>query len=143
MSAGNKKDKFNLAEKYDLESFPESPARTGSHHRTASSKAIRRVSPLGLRVLIRIIGESNVSEGGLYLPEGAKQATAESLLAEVLEVASALDRHTEEETNISGVPLGAKVLIKKTAGVKVPWDESLRIVETVDVLAIVNEIEIT
>jgi len=105
-------------------------------------KLIRKVSPLGMRVLLRIRRESNVTDGGLYLPEGAKQSMAESLLAEVIEVASATDDHTEEETNISGVPLGALVLIPKHAGVRIPWDEDLRLVETKEVLAIVNEVEI-
>lgn len=143
MSSGNRKDKFSLIEQYDLENFPGPSSHSSGPHKAANTKAIRRVSPLGLRVLVRILGDTNVSDGGLYLPEGAKQAMSESLLAEVLEVASAVDHHTDEETNVSGVPLGAKVLIKKNSGVKVPWDEALRIVETVDVLAIVNEIEIT
>lgn len=105
-------------------------------------KLMRKVSPLGMRVLLRIRREANVTDGGLYLPEGAKQSMAESFLAEVIEVASAADEHGDEETNISGVPLGAMVLIPKHAGVKVPWDEDLRLVETKEVLAIVNEIEI-
>jgi len=107
------------------------------------SKQIRRINPLGMRVVVRFQGERDVSEGGLYLPEGAKQNMQESLVAEVIEVASATDDHTHEETNVSGIPLGAKVLIKKNAGVKVPWDESLRIVETQEVLALVSEFTIT
>ena len=104
---------------------------------------IRKVSPLGMRVLVRIRKDSNVSEGGLYLPEGAKQAMAESLIAEVIEVAVASDHHTDEEANISGVPLGSTVLIGKTVGVKIPWDEELRLVETKDVLALLTEISIS
>jgi co-chaperonin GroES (HSP10) len=107
------------------------------------SKRIRKVSPLGLRVVARILKDSNVSDGGLYLPEGAKEALQDSVLAEVVEVASAVDSRSEEETNVSGIPLGAHVLIGKTAGVKVPWDEHLRIVDTRDVLAMVDEIFIT
>lgn len=105
-------------------------------------KRVRKISPLGMRILVQLRSDTNVSEGGLYLPEGAKQALAESLLAEVVEVASAVDEHTDEEANISGVPLGAVVLIPKQAGVKVPWNDELRIVETKEVLAIVHEIEI-
>lgn len=96
-----------------------------------------------MRVLVRIQPEHNVSEGGLYLPEGAKQNTQESLVAEVLEVASATDHRTDEETNVSGIPMGSTVLIKKTAGVRVAWDDYLRIVETSEVLAIVSQFEIT
>ncbi|MBX7139321.1 MAG: co-chaperone GroES family protein [Oligoflexia bacterium] len=101
------------------------------------------MAPLGMRVVIKIISDTDMSDAGLYLPEGAKQAMAESLLGEVLEVASAIDSDSREEENISGVPLGAKVLVKKGSGVKVPWDETLRIVETAEVLALVTEIEIT
>jgi co-chaperonin GroES (HSP10) len=107
------------------------------------SKRIRKVHPLGLRVVARILKDSNVSDGGLYLPEGAKEALQDSVLAEVVEVASAVDSRSEEETNVSGIPLGAHVLIGKTVGIKVPWDESLRIVDTRDVLAMVDEIFIT
>lgn len=110
--------------------------------RMAHSKQVRRINPLGMRVVVRIRKEGNQTEGGLYLPEGAKQAMAESVLAEVIEVASAIDDHTDEETNVSGIPLGAIVLLGKDAGVKVPWDEQLRIVETKHILAIVNEINI-
>ena len=111
--------------------------------RTTESKQIRKVNPLGMRVVVQLRREANMSEGGLYLPEGAKQALSESILAEVVEVASAMDHHTDEESNISGVPLGSLVLIPKNAGVKVPWDEELRIVETKEVLAVVHEINIT
>ena len=95
-----------------------------------------------MRVVVRVFKDTNISEGGLYLPEGAKLNMAESMLAEVVEVASAHDTHTDEDTNVSGIPMGAKVLILKSAGVKVPWDEELRIVETKEVLAMVEEIAI-
>jgi co-chaperonin GroES (HSP10) len=106
-------------------------------------KRIRKVHPLGLRVVARIIKDSNLTDGGLYLPEGAKESLQESVLAEVVEVASAVDSHSEEETNVSGVPLGARVLIGRTAGIRIPWDDDLRIVDTRDVLAIVDEIFLT
>ncbi len=105
-------------------------------------KRVRAINPLGMRVVVRLRAESNVTDGGLYLPEGAKQSLQESLLAEVIEVASAVDAETDEETNISGVPLGALCLIPKKAGVSVPWDDNLRIVDTQDILAIVNEAEV-
>jgi co-chaperonin GroES (HSP10) len=106
-------------------------------------KRIRKVHPLGMRVVARIIKDSNLTDGGLYLPEGAKESLQESILAEVVEVASALDTHSEEETNVSGVPLGAHVLIGKTVGIRIPWDDDLRIVDTRDVLALVDEIFLT
>lgn len=103
-------------------------------------QTIRRINPLGFRVLVKIKKDNNKTEGGLYLPEGAKESMQESLVAEVLEVASAHDEHTDEETNISGIPKGALILIPKHAGTRVPWDQELRIVDTKDVLAVVHEI---
>lgn len=106
-------------------------------------KSIHHINPLGMRILVRITKESSVTEGGLYLPEGAKERMDESVVAEVIEVASAMDDTTHEETNVSGIPFGAMVLIPKKVGVRVPWDDALRIVETKDVLAIVEKINIT
>ena len=106
-------------------------------------RRIRKVHPLGLRVVVKLFKDSNVTDTGLYLPEGAKESMQESVLAKVIEVASAVDSHTDEETNVSGIPLKSTVLIPKTAGIKVPWDDSLRIVETREVLALVDEICLT
>lgn len=106
-------------------------------------RQIRRVHPLGLRVLVRIQKDLNVTDSGLYLPEGAKEAMQESIVAEVIEVASAVDSDTSEETNVSGIPNGSTVLIPKSAGVRIPWDDELRIVETREILALVNEISLT
>jgi co-chaperonin GroES (HSP10) len=108
-----------------------------------SKKTLHHINPMGMRVLVRIIKDQNVTEGGLYLPEGAKASMAESVLGEVIEVASAIDDQTEEETNVSGIPLGAQILIPKKAGIKVPWNDDLRIVETKDVLATVEIITIS
>lgn len=104
-----------------------------------SSRRIRRISPLGYRVVVRIDKTPNVTDAGLYLPEGAKEAMQESTLCEVIEVASATDLSTHEETNVSGIPLGAQVLIPRNAGVRVPWEDSIRIVDTKDILAVVEE----
>ena len=108
-----------------------------------TGKTIHKVNPLGMRVLVRIPEESNKTDGGLYLPEGAKENMTESVIAEVVEVASAVDDENGESTNVSGIPSGSFVLIEKSVGVRVPWDEQLRIVETVDVLAIVDRINLT
>ena len=111
--------------------------------RRADKRKIRRVHPLGFRVLVKVHKDANVTDSGLYLPEGAKELMQESVVAQVIEVASALDTDTSEETNVSGVPLGSTVLIPKTIGVRVPWDDDLRIVETKDILALVDEISLT
>ena len=104
---------------------------------------IRRINPLGMRVVVQIRPDGNTTEAGLYLPEGSKESMQDSLLSEVIEVAVAHDADIQEEANISGVPLGAMVLIPKDAGVKVPWDENLRIVETGEILAIVTEVSVS
>jgi len=109
----------------------------------ATQQRRRAVNPLGMRVLVRILPESDQTEAGLYLPQGAKEATQESVLAFVEEVASAMDEETSEEANVSGVPLGATVLIPRTAGVKVPWNDELRIVETKEILALIVEVGVS
>jgi len=142
MTADEKRRKSIIAlERTDGERSFNPIGSTQAKH-TGESKKIRKISPLGFRVLVRIEKESNVSEGGLYLPEGTKQSMQESLVAKVIEVASALDHSTDEETNVSGVPLDAYVLIPKHVGVKVPWDDNLRIIETKDILAVINEISV-
>lgn len=139
----NKKDKLPHLQR-DLKDFettysdllPEEKSLAGSKH-------VRRINPLGMRVVVKVLPDTQQTESGLYLPEGAKREMSESILAEVVEVASAIDDHTEEETNVSGVPLGALVLIRKEIGVKVPWDDALRIVETKDILAVIHEVAIS
>jgi|GEM_PF-1133432 len=135
---GNKGKKLSAHFEEDTESKPAFEANDSN-----SARQMRRIHPLGLRVVARILRDSNVSSGGLYLPEGAKEAAQESLLAQVIEVASAVDSRTDEETNVSGIPLGATVLIPKTVGIKVPWDDELRIIDTREILALVDEISLT
>jgi co-chaperonin GroES (HSP10) len=118
-------------------------------------KVTRHVQPLGMRVLVRIIKDPDRLESGLFLPEGAKESTRDAVLGEVVEVARTmpkvkfeLDEDEDEDDedasdlgrNVSGVPLGAKVLFGKHRGLSVPWDDSLRIVDVRHLLAIVDEI---
>ena len=99
----------------------------------------RLILPLGLRVLVSVIKEEDRTDAGLFLPAGAKEAHDEALYGEVIEVAR--DKPTTEERaeNVSGVPHGAKVLFRKEAGVRVPWDERLRLLDVKDILATVEE----
>lgn len=99
--------------------------------------------PLGMRVLVRVIKAEDTTDSGLYLPEGAKEKLHEAHYGEVVEVARASTEDPVEQgfgVNVAGVPNGAKILFQKDAGVKVPWDEDLRILETKEVLATVEEI---
>lgn len=129
--------------KYPDEQEPVNRSREFSE-RSSRSTTLRSIHPLGMRVVVQIPASSERSDGGLYLPESAKsRIDTESILVEVLEVASAIDDDTHEETNISGIPKGAKILIPREAGIRVPWNESLRIVESKDVLALVEELSIS
>jgi co-chaperonin GroES (HSP10) len=106
-------------------------------------KTVRHIMPLGPRVLVRVIHEADVADSGLYLPAGAKERLSESLFGEVVEVARASTGNPKEDgfgTNVAGVPHGAKILFEKSAGIRVPWDDDLRVLETKEVLATVQEI---
>ena len=105
-------------------------------------KVVRHIRPLGPRVLVRVLKEEDVAESGLFLPEGAKERGQEALYGEVLEVARAEPTDPKDGfgANVAGVPHGAKVLFGKNAGTKVPWNDDLRLLETKEVLATVEEI---
>ncbi len=96
----------------------------------------KKINPLGMRVLVKIIPSSDRTSSGLYLPEGAKESMQESLLGVVIGVATAYDG--SQEANISGVPLNSYVLIPKNSGIRIPWDDSVRVVEVKDILALVD-----
>lgn len=102
-----------------------------------------------MRVLVQIIRDEDRTDAGLYLPAGAKEASDDARLrraasiswGKVIEVAR--DRPTTDEAteNVSGVPHGAHVLFRKDAGVRVPWDDRLRVIDVKDVLATVEEVQ--
>lgn len=106
---------------------------------TDARKSHRLILPFGYRVLVKVIKEDDRSDGGLYLPAGAKEESQEAIYGAVIEVAR--DKPTTEEMgeNVSGVPSNAKVLFKKESGVRVPWDDSLRLLDVKDILATVEE----
>ncbi|MEM1023652.1 MAG: co-chaperone GroES family protein [Myxococcota bacterium] len=103
----------------------------------------RHVMPLGPRVLARLLPGDERTAGGLILPQGAKDSGAQVQYAEVVEVARAAPEDEEEGfgTNVSGVPLGARILFVKEKGLAVPWDDKLRVVAVEDVVALVEEID--
>ena len=96
--------------------------------------------PLGMRVLVSVIKDDERTDAGLYLPDGAKEAQDEALYGQVIEVAR--DKPTIDDLgeNVSGVPHGSNVLFKKDAGVRVPWDDRLRLLDVKDILATVEEL---
>lgn len=110
---------------------------------------VRHIKPLGPRVLVRVRKLDDQTATGLFLPAGAKEEHDDAVYAEVVEVARGEARFVgvEEEDdkrtlgeNVSGVPLGAFVLIPKKSGVRVPWDDQLRLIDVREVLATVDEI---
>ncbi len=103
-------------------------------------KSHRLIMPLGMRILVHVQRDEDRTDAGLYLPVGAKEAQHEALYGEVIEVARDRPSSDDIAENVSGVPHGAKVLFRKEAGVRVPWDERLRILDVKDVLATVEEI---
>jgi co-chaperonin GroES (HSP10) len=103
-------------------------------------KLHRLILPLGMRVLVQLVSDEDRTETGLYLPAGAKEAGNDALYGKVIEVARDKPMTDEASENVSGVPHGAFVLFRKTAGVPVPWDDRLRLIDVKDVLATVEEV---
>jgi len=105
-------------------------------------RTVRHIQPLGLRVLVRVLPEAERHESGLYLPPGSQQKLAEALYGEVVEVARATMDEVDMGANVSGIPHGARVLFPKDKGTRVPWADDLRLLDTIDVLATVEEVAI-
>ena len=117
-------------------------APLSSNESSNPRKPHRLILPLGLRVLVEVIKVDERTDAGLYLPAGAKEAQDEAFYGKVIEVAR--DRPTSDDVteNVSGVPLGAHVLFRKEAGVRVPWDDRLRLIDVKDILATVEEVTV-
>ena len=71
-------------------------ARCGRRHAPAAgvkvahmTRIVRHIMPLGFRVLVRVIPETDKRGKRIYLPQGAKERTQEALFGEVIEVARA------------------------------------------------------
>ena len=103
------------------------------------NRLFRVILPLGMRVLVRVIKEADRTETGLYLPAGAKEQHDEAIYGEVIEVARDKPTSTEPGENVSGIPNGSRVLFRRDAGVRVPRDEALRVLDVKDILATVEE----
>ena len=130
-----------MTKKTDTNSMKNSTINSASF--LFDEKTVHSINPLGMRVLVEILDARDRSNGGLYIPDNTKEKMSESILAKVIAVASAEDEETFEETNISGIPLNAYVLIENDIGIRVPWNDRLRLVETIDVLAIIESSNVT
>ncbi|MEO8705288.1 MAG: co-chaperone GroES family protein [Kofleriaceae bacterium] len=104
------------------------------------SKRHRLILPLGMRVLVQMLKIDERTDAGLYLPVGAKEAHDEAHYGKVIEVARDRPLTDDVTENVSGVPHGAMVLFRKEAGVRVPWDDRLRLIDVKDILATVEEV---
>ena len=82
------------------------------------------------------------TDAGLFLPAGAKEAHDEAQYGKVIEVARDRPSTDQASENVSGVPLNAHVLFRKEAGVRVPWDDRLRLIDVKDILATVEELDV-
>lgn len=104
-------------------------------------KTERLIQPLGPRVLVRLEEDGDRTSSGLYLPQGVQERHQIAHYAQVIEVArDALATEAVGE-NVSGIPLGVYVLFPKAAGLPVPWDDKLRLVNTAEIVAIVEEVD--
>jgi len=93
------------------------------------------ITPLGRRVLVkRIEQDEQKSEGGIFLPDTAKEKPQE---AEVLSLGNG--KNDEGETVEFSVKVGDKVLISKYGGTEVKIDgEECLILNESDILGILS-----
>jgi chaperonin GroES len=94
------------------------------------------IKPLGTRVLVkRIEEEEQKSDGGIFLPDTAKEKPQE---AEV--IALGTGKNDEGETIEFSVKVGDKVLISKYGGTEVKIDgEECLILSESDILGIIEK----
>ena len=102
----------------------------------------KHIQPLGPRVLVKLEESAETTSSGLYLPVGVQEKHQTAHYAQVIEVARDTLATEDLGENVSGIPLGVYVLFPKGSGLPVPWDESLRLVKTSDIVAVIEEIEI-
>lgn len=93
-----------------------------------------------MRVLVQILRDDDRTDTGLYLPAGAKEEHDNAMYGKVIEVARDRPLTDTQTENVSGVPHGAFVLFRKEAGLRVPWDDRLRLIDVKDVVATVEEV---
>ena len=93
------------------------------------------IRPLGMRVLVkRIEDEEQKSEGGIFLPDSAKEKPQD---AEV--IALGTGKNEDGETIEFTVKVGDKILISKYGGTDVKIDgEECLIINEMDILGIIE-----
>ena len=94
-----------------------------------------KITPLGRRVLVKRVSSEEKTEGGIFLPDTAKEKPQE---AEVLALGVGKDDEGKDVAELFTVKVGNKVLISKYGGTEVKVDgEDLLIINETDVLGIV------
>ena len=99
------------------------------------------IQPLGPRVLVRLVEDADRTPSGLFLPQGVQERHQIAHYAQVIEVARDTLATEAVGENVSGVPLGVYVLFPKNAGLPVPWDDTLHLVNTAEIVAVVEEVD--
>jgi chaperonin GroES len=98
------------------------------------SKGSVNVKPLGDRVVVRPLEETEEMRGGLYIPDTAKE---KPLQGEILAVGPG--RYEKGERVPMDLTVGTKVLYSKYAGTEVRLgDDELLIIKESDVLAVIE-----
>ncbi|MFV1994985.1 MAG: co-chaperone GroES [Verrucomicrobiales bacterium] len=93
-----------------------------------------KIKPLGTRVLVKRLDEDDTSDGGIIIPDTAKEKPQEAVV-----VALGTGKNEDGEDVAFSVKEGDKVLISKYGGtdIKIGGEEHLILNES-DILAIVE-----
>ncbi len=99
-----------------------------------ATKAKVKIQPLGDRVVIRSLEETEEMRGGLYIPDTAKEKPQQGEI-----VAAGPGRYEKGERVPMDLKVGQKVLYGKYSGTEVRFDdEEYLIIKESDVLAVIG-----
>ncbi len=101
---------------------------------TATKSKLKMMQPLGDRVVIRSLEETEQMRGGLYIPDTAKEKPQQGEI-----VAVGPGRYEKGERVPMELKVGQKVLYGKYSGTEVRFDdEEYLIIKESDVLAVIG-----
>jgi len=101
---------------------------------TATKSKVKMMQPLGDRVVIRSLEETEQMRGGLYIPDTAKEKPQQGEI-----VAVGPGRYEKGERVPMELKVGQKVLYGKYSGTEVRFDdEEYLIIKESDVLAVIG-----
>ncbi len=97
----------------------------------------KAITPLGDRLVVRLVHSERVTPGGLIIPETASQAEG-FLKAEVLAVGSG-SKNKKGAIKAMDVKIGDTVLFSQYSGTKVEFNsEELQIIKEIDVMGVIQ-----